>query len=314
MKISIIIPIYNSEKYLHILLESVINQTYKDIEIILVNDGSTDNSLNICEEFKRKDNRIKLCNKSNGGVSSARNKGIEIATGEYITFIDSDDYVDINYIEMLVNNIEDGYLIKIFNNKKLDTKIGKYEFIKKVLVNEVTGGCWGYLFDKKILDFNNIRFDSNTSYMEDTIFVMEYLMQVENVKLIRENLYHYEAKKGSLTSSRDNIEEKINGYSYSMLKIETILKNNQIYNAEIQQYVENKKISLIEATFGMVQNKEQVEEIIKNDNVKNIEKQKNIKLKYKLFMKTLKSNNTNVIYNYIKFRTFIKKIIKGEIK
>lgn len=314
MKTSIIIPIYNSEKYLHRLLDSVINQTYKDIEIILVNDGSTDNSLNICEEFRSRDNRIKICNKTNGGVSSARNEGIEIATGEYITFIDADDYIDKNYIEMLVNNIEGGYLIKIFNNKKLDQKIEKYEFIKQILANEVTGGCWGYLFNKKILDFNNIRFDLNTSYMEDTIFVMEYLMQVESVKLIRENLYHYEAKKGSLTSSKNNVEEKINGYSYSMLKIEKVLKYNQICNEEIQQYIENKKISLIEATFGMIQNKEQVEEIIKNDNVKNIEKQKNIKLKYKLFMKALKSNNTNIIYNYIKFRTFIKKLVKGEIK
>ena len=179
MKTSIIIPIYNSEKYLHKLLESVINQTYKDIEIILVNDGSTDNSLNICEEFRSRDNRIKICNKANGGVSSARNEGIETATGEYITFIDADDYIDKNYIEMLVNNIEDGYLIKIFNNKKLD--------------------------------FNNIRFDLNTSYMEDTIFVMQYLMQIENIKLISENLYHYETKKGSLTSSKNNIEEKVNG-------------------------------------------------------------------------------------------------------
>lgn len=314
MKISIIIPIYNSEKYLNRLLESVINQTYKDIEIILVNDGSTDSSLNICEEFRNKDNRIKICNKTNGGVSSARNEGIETATGEYITFIDADDYIDINYIEMLVNNIEDEYLIKIFNNKKLDEKFGKYEFIKKILANEVTGGCWGYLFNKKILDFNNIRFDLNTSYMEDAIFVMQYLMQVENIKLIRENLYHYKAKTGSLTSSKNNIEEKVNGYCYSMLKIETILKNNKIYNVEIQQDIENKKISLIEATFGMIQTKEQVEKIIKNDNVKNIEKQKNIKLKYKLFMKALKSNNTNIIYNYIKFRTFIKKLIKGEIK
>jgi glycosyltransferase involved in cell wall biosynthesis len=94
-KVSIVIPVYNVEKYLRQCLDSVVNQTLKDIEIICVNDGSTDNSLQILEEYANKDDRIKIINKDNGGLSSARNAGLEIATGVYIGFVDSDDYIEI---------------------------------------------------------------------------------------------------------------------------------------------------------------------------------------------------------------------------
>ena len=100
--VSVIIPIYNVEKYLAECIESVINQTFSDLEIILVNDGSTDNCREICENYKRKDNRIKLIHKSNGGPSSARNAGIDIAKGDYFTFIDSDDYIMPDMIEQLI--------------------------------------------------------------------------------------------------------------------------------------------------------------------------------------------------------------------
>ena len=93
-KISIIVPIYNTEKYLGNCLNSIINQTYKNLEIILINDGSTDNSLSICNNYKNKDNRIKIVNKTHTGVSDTRNIGIKNATGEYIGFVDSDDYIE----------------------------------------------------------------------------------------------------------------------------------------------------------------------------------------------------------------------------
>ena len=98
-QVSVIIPIYNSEKYLHECLDSVINQTYKDIEIILVDDGSTDKSSSICDEYAKKDERIKVFHTSNNGPSHARNIGIDNATGEYIVFQDSDDYIELNMIE-----------------------------------------------------------------------------------------------------------------------------------------------------------------------------------------------------------------------
>lgn len=105
MKVSIIIPIYNSEKYLKRCIDSVISQTYKNLEIILVNDGSTDNSVNICNEYVKQDSRIKLISKENGGLSSARNKGLEYVTGDYVFYLDSDDYLSKKCIETLVKYI-----------------------------------------------------------------------------------------------------------------------------------------------------------------------------------------------------------------
>ena len=122
MLVSIIVPIYNAEKYIFGLIENLMNQTYKNIEIILVNDGSTDNSLNICNELQSKDNRIKVIDKKNGGVSSARNKGIKESKGEYITFIDSDDNIGEDYVRKMVENVEDTYcLIKCNYGNKLAT-------------------------------------------------------------------------------------------------------------------------------------------------------------------------------------------------
>lgn len=104
-KISVIIPVYNTEKYLKRCLDSIINQTFKNLEIIIVDDGSTDSSPQICDNYAESDDRIRVIHKTNGGLSSARNAGIDIATGIYISFIDSDDYIDIKYFEILYSNI-----------------------------------------------------------------------------------------------------------------------------------------------------------------------------------------------------------------
>ena len=105
--ISIVLPIYNVENYIEKCMESVLNQTYKNIEIILVDDGSPDNCPIICDQYVKEDNRVKVVHKENGGLSDARNAGIKVANGDYITFIDSDDYVDKDYVEFLYNTIEE---------------------------------------------------------------------------------------------------------------------------------------------------------------------------------------------------------------
>ncbi|MCI7189013.1 MAG: glycosyltransferase family 2 protein [Fusobacterium mortiferum] len=120
-KISVIIPVYGVEKYIRQCLESIINQTYKNLEIIVVNDGTKDNSMKIVEEYLS-DERIKIINKQNGGLSSARNRGIEEATGDYISFIDSDDWIDLNMYKELCSQLidEDILIYRFFNydNKK----------------------------------------------------------------------------------------------------------------------------------------------------------------------------------------------------
>ena len=109
--VSVIIPVYNVEKYLRRCLDSVVGQTYKDLEIILVDDGSTDGSTEICEEYAKKDSRIRFLRKQNGGLSSARNAGLLVATGEYVTFVDSDDYIEDFTYERLILNIEKRFTV-----------------------------------------------------------------------------------------------------------------------------------------------------------------------------------------------------------
>ena len=105
--LSIIVPVYNVEKYLNRCIESIVNQTYKTIEIILIDDGSSDNSSYLCDEWAKKDSRIKVVHKQNGGVSSARNQGIKVATGEYVQFVDSDDYLDVDFCKNIMSEYSD---------------------------------------------------------------------------------------------------------------------------------------------------------------------------------------------------------------
>ena len=133
--VSIIVPVYNVEKYLSKCIEILINQTYTNIEILLINDGSTDNSKKICEQFKEKDSRIKLINKENGGLSDARNKGLQEAIGKYIAFVDSDDYVEKNYIETLYS------LITKFNSEIAIADFRVIKGAKKIKEDETKEYC-----------------------------------------------------------------------------------------------------------------------------------------------------------------------------
>ena len=167
--ISVIVPIYKVEKYLNKCVKSIINQTYKNLEIILVDDGSPDNCGKICDKLAERDDRIRIIHKKNGGLSSARNAGIEIANGEYIGFVDSDDYIDNDMFETLYNNIKDnnadlsiiGYQIETIDNKvikyfELEEKIYEYEsliryiksHITKEIMDDICGNCEWYSISK----------------------------------------------------------------------------------------------------------------------------------------------------------------------
>lgn len=161
--VSIIIPVYNAKKYLANTLDSVIKQTYKNLEIILVNDGSTDNSKDICESYAKIDKRIKVINKENGGVSSARNYGLALAKGEYISFIDSDDFLVTDMIETLVNDIQNtnaeiavcGYWhVTEEEYQKIRRTAINEEFVNvEVLVNPIK-----YYYSKNICQIYGIKF------------------------------------------------------------------------------------------------------------------------------------------------------------
>lgn len=214
--ISIIIPVYNMEKYLNKCLDSVLNQTYNNIEIILINDGSKDNSEKICKLYEKKDSRIIFINKENEGVSSARNLGLDIATGKYIFFVDSDDYIKENTIEKLYNNMVSskaelsicGFYEDI-NGKLIPRTEGEIEIldkrnaIKRLLMKSgFQGYLWNKLFIKEKIKKNNISFDKKIDLWEDVLFVFNYMMCCERIVYDPSNLYIYLNREDSAVHNK----------------------------------------------------------------------------------------------------------------
>ncbi len=215
-KISIIVPIYNVEKYLKRCVNSIINQTYKNLEIILVNDGSTDNCLTICENFKKKDKRIFIINKENGGLSDARNKGIEKATGLYVTFIDSDDYVEKDYVQFLYDTIVDesadisicSYQAVYENGKILKQKenlketLNPHDTLGKMLYqNDINVASCAKLYKKDL--FNNIKFPKGKIF-EDAYTTYKLVDISKKIALNLEIKYNYMIRSNSILTSTFN--------------------------------------------------------------------------------------------------------------
>ena len=253
--ITVIVPIYNTEKYLDKCINSIINQTYINLEIILVDDGSTDNSLNICNEYKKIDKRIVIINKKNGGLSSAKNAGLDVHKGKYVSFIDSDDYVDNNFIEELYNNLintnSDISLCNYYdtiNNidypKKSESFVLENNYKYKYLLGKysiVTVVSWNKLYKEKI--FNKLRFETNKKH-EDAYIIADILKEAKRISYMLDKcLYHYNRRDNSLStsyniSSFDNIiafEKNIN-----IMKENNIKANYNKFNLSI--YMELKYI------------------------------------------------------------------------
>lgn len=217
--ISIIVPIFNAEKYIERCIRSIINQTYNNMEIILINDGSTDKSLNICKRIMKCDKRIKIIDKLNEGVSATRNLGISIATGDYIAFVDADDIVNERFIEKSVeklqndefdiviggieNNIKEKFIIK---QEKILKREDKTELIKalisseenKYLPYEGNGGLaysTGRLYKKKLIQ--KIEYPTKIKYREDLIFNLKAFIEAESIILIDDIWYKYYLNKDS---------------------------------------------------------------------------------------------------------------------
>ena len=208
--ISIIVPVYNTEKYLSQCLESLINQTYKDIEIICVNDGSTDSSRSILLEYSKKDYRIKIINKENGGLSSARNAGLKNAIGEYIGFVDSDDWCAPTMFEKLLQALTIEKVDIVFSNVSLYDEINqKY---KRYLDDSVFSSCSENIFfntpkmacnkiyRREIFEKNRIRFLMGAIY-EDEFFFLDVCKTKPAISSVNENLYFYrKSREGAITS------------------------------------------------------------------------------------------------------------------
>ena len=247
MLISIVIPVYNGEKYIKRCLDSVVCQKYSYLEIIVINDGSTDNTLKIIETYSKNDNRIKLINIKNGGVSNARNIGILNSTGSYITFIDADDYIEEDYIKkcvafLLHNNcvylktnykrlIDGVFSIKGLNNNKIfkDFKdIEEIIFEKKLLCE-----CWGSLINREFLMKHNIRFRTDLIYGEDTLFNYEVLIKSNELLYIDNPGYIYFCNDLGITKNINPtiLKQKITNLIniYNIMNDFSYLKSNFIF-------------------------------------------------------------------------------------
>ena len=217
--ISIIVPVYNVESYLERCIESILNQSFKEFELILVNDGSTDGCKDICNEYKTKDKRIKVIHKENGGLSSARNAGLDIARGKYIGFVDSDDFINKDMYKILFDTIQannsdmvicDYYKvneddINKFRNIKCSCEnievknLNKLESIDNLfLTGEKFIFAWNKLYKREL--FNDLRYEKGRIY-EDEYLAHRILYKCNKVSIIEAKIYYYVQRKGSLINS-----------------------------------------------------------------------------------------------------------------
>lgn len=242
--ISIIVPVYNVEKYLRKCIDSIINQTYKNLEIILVDDGSPDNCGTICDEYAQKDNRIKVIHKENGGVSSARNEGLRSATGKWISFIDADDWIEEIFCEILLNKavknrcdvalcgysrVTDNRIEKINANGK-DAFFNSKEYLIKSLNPQTGFGfCHMKLIKKEIL--NNISFNENIVVGEDALFCIMFSINIKKSIFVEKALYNYRVNRESVVRKYD--VDYVTKYKKSM---------ELMHNYIMQEYSENKEI------------------------------------------------------------------------
>lgn len=226
MKISVIIPVYNVEKYLNQCIDSVLGQTYRDLEIILVNDGSTDRSPEICEAYKNKDSRIKLIHKENGGLSDARNAGLQIATGDLVSFVDSDDFISINFYSKLTkllidtdSDITECCFIKFKTIADLESQVKETDETK-VEIFEANEGLKGYLseslnvvvwnkiYKKELL--KDVLFPVNKLH-EDVYWTYKIIAKAKRIAKIPDEMYYYRQH-----------QESIMGEHYSLKRLEAL--------------------------------------------------------------------------------------------
>lgn len=323
-EITIIVPVYNVEKYLKRCLDSILHQTFIDFEIILVDDGSLDNSLEICYDYEKKDKRIKVIHKENGGLTSARIAGYNVSKGNFICFLDSDDYIQENMLEKMIKTIKEynaqisvcSYYIVSENTKKIVQLPIKQKYINKNQFNDYMilpiigrfqignyinfpGFIWLRLYDKSVLSRGD--FVSEREYFtEDDIFNLIVLKKVQKIAFINEPLYYYWQGPSSLTQSyrKDCWNMLLKRYFFCC---EYCLKNDIIQIAK-----DRLDFALFQAVSFSIDNicklhdyfafKKEIIQICSNDEVKSLFKQIN---------KKLMSKSQLLLYYLIKIRMYL---------
>lgn len=242
--VSVIVPIYNAENTIEKCIESIIKQSYSELEILLVNDGSKDCSKEICDRFADKDKRIIVLNKANGGVSSARNTGLEYAKGEFCCFVDADDWIDMDHISSMVSvsKLADcvigGYIKemnkygeicalhpRVYNLRNIrDEEIGPF------FINGFVHPCWNKLFKTEIIKENSIKFISDIHISEDSLFCLEYLIHCETIQFLKKVTYHYFVDETLITLSNKVYSNSFDIYILVFEAIKRLLERGNCPN------------------------------------------------------------------------------------
>ena len=224
--VSIIVPIYNAEKHLARCIESVLKQNFKNFELILMNDGSTDSSEAICNEYALKDSRVLVVNKENSGVSDTRNQAIKLAKGKYLQFIDSDDWISSDATELLYKTAEENAcemviadFYRVVGNRlsqkgriRVKGVVSKEEFAIEMMENPADfyyGVLWNKIYRKDIIEKNSIYMDKDISWCEDFIFNMEYIRRINNVYVLHVPIYYYVKTPNSLVSQGSSVSKTV---------------------------------------------------------------------------------------------------------
>jgi len=233
--VSIIVPVYNSEKTLGICIDSILKQSYKEFELILLNDGSTDSSGQICDMYANKDIRIRVMHKKNTGVSDTRNQGIAVARGKYLQFVDSDDWITPDATELFVRKAEKYQCDMVIADfyRVIGGRASKKGAIEQEGIMDIAsyanfmmhkpadfyyGVLWNKLFKRSIVEKYQLKMDSSISWCEDFIFNLEYLRNIHKVYVMKKPVYYYVKTKGSLVSQgmsiRKIIQMKLDVFGY----------------------------------------------------------------------------------------------------
>jgi len=342
--VSIIVPVYNSEKYLDKCITSILTQTYKNIELILINDGSSDNSGYLCDAYANMDHRIKVMHVKNSGVSSARNSGIEVATGKFIEFVDSDDYIEQNMVETLVNEInvnvdivicgykrlyKDSNGIIVAKNSKLynEVAITKNKFlhgIGNLFVDFYINYLWNKLYVRDIIKKYNIKFDNSINWGEDLMFNLEYLGYCKNITIMDKPLYNYiNYNNDSLTSKFNS--ELFNNQQTMYKAMREFLDSNNEYFGQNKELVETRFTDAIimclgnlfcsDTNYKKTEVKNKISQIIENDIVR-----KNLKyfayggIQKKIIGRMIENKSLNLIFYYFTTKNHIRDKTKSIYK
>lgn len=305
IKFSVIVPVYNVEKYLKKCINSILNQTYKNYEIIIINDGSTDKSKKILESYKNINN-VKIINQTNKGLSVARNIGIKNASGDYLLFVDSDDYIDNGLLENLNKNITDEEIIRFqtrtvdesykvlkeYNEMPFDTMTGN-EALVYILKYHFIENTWLYCYNKIYIEKNNFKFDQGFIH-EDFGLTPLILAKTKSIKSINYIGYNYLIRNNSISNSKDinKVKKKCNDFMELGLRNINIIKKLNISNKKLLlSYIANsilikgKELDKLSRKEYLRQIKENnINEYLLNNTIKRKIKRLIFKVNYNLYL------------------------------